>query len=154
MRTNEPDGLQGIAMDDREIAAVLRDNGHGVLSLASANEAYGIPISFGYDGASSVYFVFVPFGTRSEKLAYAERTERASLLVYTVESKFRWTSVIVAGPLEEVSEGDWDELVDALEDNAWFPSLFSQAEPKEDLVGWKLTIEDAGGRRGEETDPT
>lgn len=51
--------MQGTAMDRESIDVFLHEQGVGVLSLTDGSEAYGIPISFGYDGEEDLYFVFL-----------------------------------------------------------------------------------------------
>lgn len=136
-------------MVDDEIDAFLRDRGIGVLSLTDGEEAYGVPVSFGYDGEGRLYFVFLRVGERSKKEEFARRTERASLTVSDVESKHVWTSVIATGPLREIDDEEWTDLEAAIDDNAWYPSLFSESEPMRDIQGWELRIEEVTGQRSE-----
>ena len=42
-------------------------------------------------------------------------------------------------------DGDWDRVRDALEDNAWYPTLFSETEPMQDILGWELRIDSRSG---------
>lgn len=141
--------VEGIEMERADVDQFLREQGVGVLSLASGGEAYGVPVSFGYDGGDSVYFVFLRVSERSKKEEFAERTERASLTVHDVSSKHVWTSVVVSGTLDRVADEDWDELEAAIGDNAWYPSLFSEAVPMQDIVGWELRVEEITGQRSE-----
>jgi hypothetical protein len=136
-------------MADDEVDAFLREQGIGVLSLTDGSEAYGVPVSFGYDGEGSLYFVFLRVGERSKKAEFARGTERASLTVYDVESKHVWTSVIATGSLRQIDDEEWGELEAAIGDNAWYPSLFSESEPMQDIQGWELRIEEATGQRSE-----
>ncbi len=122
----------------------LREQGTGVLSLASDDEAYSVPISFGY-ADDVVYFVFLGYAADSEKGRFAETTDRACLVSYDVSGKFGWESVVVRGPLREVDDDEWDDLVDAIEDNAWYPSLFSEADPQSQIRGFALSTEDVSG---------
>ncbi|WIV65810.1 pyridoxamine 5'-phosphate oxidase family protein [Natrialbaceae archaeon AArc-T1-2] len=125
---------------------ILRDRGTGVLSLASGDEAYAVPISFGYAGETeTVYVSFLGYSADSEKVAFAEDTSRASLVTYDVRGKFDWTSVVVRGPIREIDDDEWDGLVDAIEDNAWYPSLFSTSDPQGKLRGFALTVEELSG---------
>lgn len=64
--------IEGVGMDDAEIETFLRERGIGVLSLASDAEAYGVPISFGYDGDDRLCFVFLRVGERSRKRSSPE----------------------------------------------------------------------------------
>lgn len=140
--------LEGIEMDRQAIDAFLREQGVGVLSLTDGQEAYGVPVSFGYDG-DSCYFVFLRVNEQSKKERFAERTERASLTVCDVSAKHVWTSVIVSGSIRQVTDDEWDGLEAAIGDNAWYPSLFSEAEPMRDIQGWELRIEEVTGQRSE-----
>lgn len=143
--TGRPD--RQFEMSEDEIDAVLRRCGHGTLSLARDGEAYAVPMSFGFDG-DRLYFVFRRPAERSRKLEFVEETERASFLVSDVDSKDDWGSVLVEGRLEAVGGGDWDALLEAVEGNAWFPSLFSETDPMQDFLGYALTPEFVSGRRG------
>lgn len=139
--------IQGIGMDREDIDAFLHERGVGVLSLADGDEAYGIPVSFGYDDEDDLYFVFIRLGEQSKKETFADRTTRASLTVYEVASKHDWTSVIASGPLREIDDDEWADLEAAIGDNAWYPSLFSESDPMRDIQGWALRIEEASGQR-------
>ena len=138
--------VQGHEMDGETARAFLREQGFGVLSLASDGEAYGIPISYGYDAeADRLYFVFLRPAATSKKERFGAATERASVLVFDVPSREEWRTVVVGGTLRTVADDEWPAVRDALEDNAWFPSLFSETEPMQDIVGWTLEIEEVTG---------
>jgi nitroimidazol reductase NimA-like FMN-containing flavoprotein (pyridoxamine 5'-phosphate oxidase superfamily) len=139
-------GLQGIEMSTDEAETVLRQQGFGVLSLARGGDAYGIPISFGYDG-ENLYFVLLRPGEESKKEAFIRETETASFLVYDVTDKHDWRSVVVTGRVEPVDDDEWPAVRDALDDNAWFPSLFSQTQPMQDILGWKLVVDTVTGQK-------
>lgn len=132
-------------MSDRETDQFLRERGVGVLPLTDGSEAYGVPISFGYDGESRLFFVFLQEGERSKKVAFAEATERASLTAFAIDSKHDWRSVVVSGPLRRVADDEWDTVVGVLEDNAWYPSLFSEADPMQGFQGRELRIDEVSG---------
>jgi hypothetical protein len=149
MTTSDIDALVGNRMDEAEADELLHAAGVGVLSLARDGEAYGVPVSFGYDGDDRLYFVFVGFGEESRKEAFAAETERASFTAYDVGGTEDWRSVVVAGPVERVPEDGWDAAREALGDNAWYPSLFSTADPMRDLVLWSLRIEEKTGLRND-----
>jgi nitroimidazol reductase NimA-like FMN-containing flavoprotein (pyridoxamine 5'-phosphate oxidase superfamily) len=134
-------------MSDREVEELLERRGYGTLSLASDGQAYAVPMSFGY-ADDRLYFVFRRPDERSRKLTYIEETDRASFLVMDVASKHDWASVLVEGPVHEVPEDDWDALFEAVEGNAWFPSLFSETDPMQSFVGYELLAERRTGRKG------
>lgn len=145
----QPDSLaevQGIEMNDHEIDQFLLRQGFGVLSLTDGSEAYGVPVSFGYDGESRLFFVFLRVGIQSKKERFAESTEKASFSTYEVVSKYNWRSVIASGRLHKVSHDEWDDVVAAIDDNAWYPSLFSEAEPMQDIQAWEFQIEEVSGQ--------
>lgn len=141
--------IEGIGMERDDVNTFLREQGVGVLSLTNGQEAYGVPVSFGYNGGDSLYFVFLRIGEQSKKEQFAEQTERASFTVYDVNSKHVWTSVIVSGALHQIPDSEWDELEIAIEDNAWYPSLFSEAEPMQDIQGWELRMDEVTGQQSE-----
>jgi hypothetical protein len=138
--------LQGNEMDEETARAFLREQGWGVLSLADGGEAYGIPISYGYDtDGDRLYFVFLRPGETSRKERFGEATARASFLAFDVASRDSWRTVVVAGRLRAVDDDEWPAVRDSLEANAWFPSLFSETEPMQDLLGWALDVESVTG---------
>lgn len=141
--------ITGTGMDGAEVETFLRERGIGVLSLARADEAYGVPVSFGYDGGDRLYFVFLRVGEESRKEAFAGATERASFTVHDVESKHVWRSVIVHGRIREIDDEEWGAVRESIDDNAWYPSLFSEAEPMRDIQGWVLEIEETTGQKNE-----
>ncbi|MDL5361496.1 pyridoxamine 5'-phosphate oxidase family protein [Halalkalicoccus sp. NIPERK01] len=149
MTTESFGEITGTGMDEAEVGAFLHDRGIGVLSLARDGEAYGVPVSFGYDGTDRLYFVFLRVGEESRKEAFAAATDRASFTIYDVESKHAWRSVIVHGRIREVADDEWETVRDSIDDNAWYPSLFSEAEPMRDIQGWVLEIEEMTGQKNE-----
>lgn len=139
----------GEPMDEAAVHRLLHERGTGVLSLADGGEAYGIPISYGYDeDAGRIYFVYLRPGERSKKETFTERTERASLLVYEVESTENWRSVVAAGPIHRVEDGESDRAVEAVDADAWYPNVFREAAPTRGIAAYVLEIEELSGRTG------
>jgi len=136
--------IQGVEMDEESAEELLREEGVGVLSLADDGLAYGLPVSFGY-ADRSIYAVFLRPGEDSEKIAFADATREGSFLAFTRPSRHNWRSVIARGPIHRLEAGEWDELVEAMADNAWFPSLFAETEPMQDLLGYELQIDSLTG---------
>ncbi len=130
-------------MSDEAIGELLTDQGVGVLGLADDDLPYLIPMSFGYDGDRSLYFVFLLFGTESRKETLAARNDRGRFLVYAADSMHDWRSVSLTGRIEAVDD-DWGKLRDAME-NAWHPSLFSSASPMRGVRGYQFRIEEWTG---------
>lgn len=148
MQPEDTKPVHGSAMDDDVIERVLQERGHGVLSLASDDEAYAIPVSFGYDGERALMYL-LQFGEDSEKLAVASDTERACLVTYNVESRFEWQSVILRGSLQELPKDESEDVEAVMDENAWFPSIFPPDAPITGVHIYELVIESASGRRGE-----
>ncbi|WP_353633890.1 pyridoxamine 5'-phosphate oxidase family protein [Halobacterium sp. NMX12-1] len=140
--------LRGVAMDETERDEFLRQRGIGVLSLASENVAYGMPVSFGWDG-DDLYFILLQFGEDSEKLDYAATTERATFSTYNFEDEHHWRSVVARGPLEEVSDDDTDDVTETMFENAQFASLFPHGEPITDQPRYRLVPEELTGQKGQ-----
>lgn len=146
--TPKPD-TGGEWMERPEAERFLADKGVGVLSLADGGEAYGVPLSFGYDGENErVYFALLRTGEQSRKESFVETTERASLLAHEVVSPGEWYSVIAAGPLRPTREEEWDRAVEAIDTDAWYPDLFREATPTRGIAGWVLEVEELSGVRG------
>lgn len=130
-------------MDDDEIAGFLSGQRVGVLGLPSENGPYMIPLSFGYDGESSLYFIFL-LGASSRKEALTERADTANFLVYDATSSFMWESVLLTGTIEEVPESEWQESNDAL-NTAWRPDIFESAALSRGITVYELEVEERTG---------
>lgn len=139
--------LRGTWMDDDGIDRTLREVGYGTLALTRDDEAYGVPVSFGYDGDRLFLYLF-QFGEESKKLGYSEPTKRASLTVIDVESRTEWRSVIVTGTLREVDDDEIEHVEAVIDDNAWFPTFFPPDSPVTGVQWTELQIEEATGRKG------
>lgn len=144
----QPDALRGIEMADDEVAAFLEAHGHGVLALADDGDAYGIPVSFGYDG-ERVFLSLLEFGDESEKLDLLATTDEAALIAYEVEDAFRWSSVVLRGELETVdSDDEIEHMNEVMDDNAWFPNIHPPTAPITGVERYAMAVEGATGRIG------
>jgi nitroimidazol reductase NimA-like FMN-containing flavoprotein (pyridoxamine 5'-phosphate oxidase superfamily) len=149
--TDGPSSERRFGMTDEAVERMLRTADFGVLSLATDGEAYAVPMSFGYDG-EGLYFVFRRPAERSRKVEAVEGTERATFVVAAVTTKHDWASVLVEGPVRPIEEGEWPSLLDALGEDAWFPSVFSETDPRKGFLGYYLRAERKTGRRGADYD--
>jgi hypothetical protein len=131
-------------MNEEQIAELLEAEGVGTLGLPGEDIPYLLPISFGYDGNSALYFVFLLFGSESRKETLANEAKRGRFLVYRAQSLYDWQSVSMAGRIELVEEGEWTELRSAME-NAWHPNIFSAAHPTRGVEGYRFEIEEWSG---------
>jgi nitroimidazol reductase NimA-like FMN-containing flavoprotein (pyridoxamine 5'-phosphate oxidase superfamily) len=140
--------LRGVPMNESERDAFLREQGQGVLSLASDNEAYALPVSFGYDGGD-LYFILLRFGEDSMKLDFAETTETATFSTFEFEDEHHWRSVNARGPIERVPDDETDDVDDIMFDNAEFASLYPHGEPITDHPRYRLIAEETTGQKGQ-----
>lgn len=138
--------LLGSELDDSEIDDVLTESGVGVLSMAAEGVPYGVPLSFGYDGDDTLYFVFLGATAELRKETYAEQADRASFTTFDVNPDGSWRSVIVAGPLDRIEIKDWDTARESLADNAYQSNLLSEYELQENPNVWALETEKRSGR--------
>ena len=97
-------GHIGRQMAAAEIEEFLRSAGHGLLSLARDDVAYGIPMSYAYERETQTFVMEFLFQTESKKRRFIVGTEEASLCVYDWEGRDDWQSVIAGGPLERVED--------------------------------------------------
>lgn len=144
MSTDELLESSAISMTDEEIGEFLRDQGVGVLALPAEEVPYAVPMSFGFDGESVLFFAFLLFGPDSRKETLANRTERARFVSYRAESMYDWQSVSLTGEISEVADDEWEDLQKAMQ-NAWHPTLFSTASPMRGVQGYKFQIEEWTG---------
>ncbi|SDK03714.1 Nitroimidazol reductase NimA, pyridoxamine 5'-phosphate oxidase superfamily [Halovenus aranensis] len=149
MTTDETtETLGGIEMTETEIEQFLTEQGHGILALADDADAYGVPISFGYDG-EWLYTSLLEFGDESQKLAYLDETDTACLTTYQVSTRFDWKSVVVRGTVRQVNEDDIEYMDDVLDENAWFPTIFPPSDPMTGVRHLALVPEEMTGRKGQ-----
>lgn len=149
MSSDESVKVRGIEMNKSEIERTLRELGHGVLSLSQDGNAYGVPISFGYEDGR-MFMHLIQFGDDSKKLNYSESTTEASMTAYRVDSRFAWKSVVVTGELEDVHRDEKEHMEEVMEKNAWFPNIFPPTAPIAEIKRVELNIDEMTGRKGEE----
>lgn len=130
-------------MTDEEVQSFLSSQKTGVLGLPADDSPYLLPLSFGYDGDTRLYFTYLT-GSSSRKATLSEGAERASFLVFAVDTLYNWQSVLLTGRLSVVSESAWDELEPLLED-VWRPALLESASLSGDIDVYELRIDDQTG---------
>jgi hypothetical protein len=92
-----------VTMDDREIDRFLGDGGVGVLSLARDDDAYALPVSYGYDDGERAVYLRLAFAPDSEKRSYVDAGGRVALVVQR-EGPTGWQSVVARGRLHSAGE--------------------------------------------------
>ncbi|MFC4408037.1 pyridoxamine 5'-phosphate oxidase family protein [Haloarchaeobius iranensis] len=125
-------------MDDEAVRTFLTTQSVGILGLPAADAPVLLPLSFGFDGESTLYFTFV-LGGDSEKQARAEQAEAATFLVYQADTAFTWQSARLTGRIEPVPADDLDAARDALS-NAWRPTLFEQSTEGADVELYRFEV--------------
>lgn len=130
-------------MTDGEIRNFLLNQGVGVLGLPAEVAPYLLPMAFGYDGESGLYFSYF-LGERSRKAELSERAPAASFLVYSAASEFSWESVLCTGPLARLPEEEWDDHREALE-NAWHLDIFERGNTAGEIAVYEFDVREQRG---------
>lgn len=138
----------GTPMNDRKIDDLLDEAGYGILSLADDGEAYALPVSIGYDG-EDIYLAFLEIDPPHRKSEFAEATERACLTISDIQGRFNWQNIIVSGPLHpvEADSDEFDDLLDVMQDNAWFSKAFLRDPSVANVQGYVLEAEEISGQQ-------
>ncbi|MGI8552500.1 MAG: pyridoxamine 5'-phosphate oxidase family protein, partial [Dehalococcoidia bacterium] len=86
-------------LDSQAMDQILRRNRYGRLGFTLADEAYVVPVNYGYDGAR-IYGQTVE-GTKVEGM---RRNPNVALLVDEIEDAARWQSVLIQGTFVELKD--------------------------------------------------
>jgi nitroimidazol reductase NimA-like FMN-containing flavoprotein (pyridoxamine 5'-phosphate oxidase superfamily) len=132
------DEIQLTEMGDDAIRAFLANRKMGVLGLPTDDIPYLLPMSFGYDDESALYFTFVG-GPESRKRRLIEQADGAGFLAYTAESPFSWESVLLSGTVEAVPDDEWADIVPVLE-AAWRPDVIEAAMETEAVTVYRFSV--------------
>ena len=138
-------------MSDEEVEGHLSSHSLGILGLSTDGAPYLLPMSYGYDGGSRLYFYYV-MGPRSRKDELSARAETASFLVYSAETLFIWRSVLLTGSLQPLPAEQRGKLTEA-EMPTWRPKLFETASEEEESQIYEFRIEEWTGIKQNELPP-
>lgn len=130
-------------MDDDEIESFLSSHSVGILGLPTEAAPYLLPMSYGYEGGSNLYFFYVTGGD-SRKTDLSDQVESASFLVYSAETLFNWRSVLLTGTVERMPEEKRATLSDAEIPN-WRPELFEKSSAAEGSHLYEFQLEEWTG---------
>jgi len=108
------------AFTDSEIEELLRRESDGVLAMASGDEPYAIPLSFGYDGSRIVFQLSGVDGGR--KMAFIEDNPEVVLVVHDTRANKVAESVVARGPIERVPAREERAAFETLRRTPNFPS--------------------------------
>jgi len=130
-------------MTDREVEAHLQAATTGVLALARDGDAYAVPVACHYDGDALLLRLGDHEG--SEKMAYLETTDRASLVCYEYASPDDSWSVVVRGPIVRVDDAEEPSSVGP---DAFLPiRIFGEPIGEIEEVLFEMEIESVTGRQ-------
>lgn len=130
-------------MTGEEVQSFLSSQKTGVLGLPTDDAPYLLPLSFGYDGDTRLYFTYLQ-GSSSQKATLTEAAERASFLVFAVDTMYNWQSVLLSGRISVVPESAWDELESLLTD-VWRPALLDTASLSGEIDVYEFRIDEQTG---------
>ena len=130
-------------MTDEEVEAFLSTQNLGVLSLPAGEVPYQIPMSYGYDGGSRLYFIFVG-SPESRKRELSDQAETASFLVFSAETMFNWRSALLEGTIHDLPEEKRAELGPG-KIPQWRPELFETASEKGGSWLYEFRIDEWSG---------
>lgn len=132
-------------MFDSEIQAFLASQSTGVLGLATDGVPYLVPLSYGFDGGSSLYFTYL-LGNSSRKMALTEETGRGRFLVFDIQTTYNWQSVLLTGDLVAVPEDEWSDI-EAVAENTWRPDVLETASTNAETAIYEFRIAEQVGLR-------
>lgn len=129
-------------MTESELDSYLRTGEHGVLALATENDAYAVPLSYHFDG--DIFLIRVSGdGDASDKGRFLETTRTASFVCYQSSENESW-SILIRGSLQE-----WERDVAEASLNDWFQPfrLFDEAVESVEFSLYELEMESVVGRK-------
>lgn len=132
-------------LDDNEIREYLSTQSTGVLGLPTGGVPYLIPLSYGFDEESTLYFTYL-LGESSRKKELTDRADRARFLVYSIETTFNWQSVMLTGEISAVPEDEWSDI-QALTRNRWRPNTLQTANTSGGVAVYEFAISEQAGIR-------
>jgi nitroimidazol reductase NimA-like FMN-containing flavoprotein (pyridoxamine 5'-phosphate oxidase superfamily) len=132
-----------------ETAAFLRGQQTGVLALARDEEPYGIPVSYGFDGDDSQFYMRLVSTPESEKRRFLGSTPTARLVVYDGDDEDVYRSVVAVGSLERVdpSELSTEDIHQYGEAKRPLFEVWPQGKGDLDIDLYRLVPERLSGRR-------
>lgn len=132
-----------VSMTDDQIDGFLSSQNVGVLGLPAENAPSMRPLSFWFDGESTIYFLYV-LGPDSRKARLSERADAARFLAYRAETPFNWRSVLLTGSIEAVSEDERTAVEETMEMRGR-PDVFERASTVENTELYQFLIDERTG---------
>ncbi|MWV64070.1 pyridoxamine 5'-phosphate oxidase family protein [Halorubrum sp. JWXQ-INN 858] len=136
-----------VGMSEAEVAARLRETRVGVLSLATDDDAYAVPVSFFYDGPS-IYFRLGDDGTPSRKVAAMASTAEATFVALDARDPDSSWSVVAKGPIRRLTDPAAHGFDEATVRERFGPfHVFDEVVEDVEISLYELSIETITGRR-------
>jgi nitroimidazol reductase NimA-like FMN-containing flavoprotein (pyridoxamine 5'-phosphate oxidase superfamily) len=132
-----------VRMDDEAIRGFVASHGVGVLGLPADGAPLLRPMSYGFDGESALYFLYV-LGSGSQKAALSTEGVAARFLVYSAETPFNWRSVLLRGALHRVPDEERASVA-ATAEMGWRPTAFEAAGETENTALYEFRVEEWSG---------
>jgi hypothetical protein len=130
-------------MTDEEIEGFLSSHSVGVLGLPTDGAPSMRPMSYWFDGESTLYILYV-LGSESRKAELSARADVARFLVYSAETMFTWRSVLLTGTVTEAPEEDRERVQSSLE-AAWRPDVLQKAIDSEAVGIYQFRVDEQSG---------
>jgi nitroimidazol reductase NimA-like FMN-containing flavoprotein (pyridoxamine 5'-phosphate oxidase superfamily) len=99
-------------LTDDECDAVLRRTNLGRLGCARDNQPYVVPIYFKFDAFKLDAKYLYSFANLGQKIQWMRRNPLVCVEVDDIADQFHWTTVIVFGQFEELSQPEHPEAAD------------------------------------------
>lgn len=126
-------------MEREEIEGSCRA-GVGVLELPVEKAPAMRPLSFWFDGDSTIYFLYV-LDPESRKEGLSDRAEAARFLVYRAETPFNWRSVLLSGSIGLVPDDEREGVENDMELHRR-PDVFERASESSDTELYRSSIDE------------
>lgn len=142
------EGNGSVEMSMGEIDSFVGRKGTCVLSLARDGVPYSIPVSYGYDDSSGVFYFRLGFTEDSEKKDFLEEGAKTRVVLYD-KIEGDWMSVIAKGNIESIDDEDMDVDVVRQLSRAEIPLLGIWEDPMEEIefTIYKLFVDEITGRK-------
>lgn len=139
---------QQTELSREEVDALLGRHETGVLSLASDDVPYAVPISYGYDATDRQFYMRLVSTSDSEKRQFVESGADARLVVYE-EGDGVYESVVAIGTIETVprEELTTEHIVQYGDASRPLFEIWGRAKDELDVELYTLDPETVSGHR-------
>ena len=146
------------SLSEGECAALLQRSELGRIACARHDQPYIVPIHFSFDAARKCLYSFSAIG---QKIDWMRENPRVCVEVDDIADKDHWTSVLIFGGYEELTDSSDD--IDARRrarilfegrSEWWFPAAGkTEAGPPSAVVIYRIRIDRMTGRQAARTRP-